>query len=186
MCQISPITREQLSRGADMRQHSGARVEIPRAPTGRAHRQSLRNSWAQRVTGAGLPLCKGSVMPLTTGPQNPSASVMSDKPQCTCPGSCSQCYLVLCFLGSTVFLPRQNLPPAAAGTGLWRTRSRKRRLPELGHSQVVAGSRLWLLLPGVRNPFQSFCGENFFLNKILNPVFPSPCPSPSDISKEEQ
>lgn len=57
MCQVSPITKEQLSRGADMRQHSGARVEIPRAPTGRTHRQSFRNSWTQRVTGAGLPLC---------------------------------------------------------------------------------------------------------------------------------
>lgn len=48
-------------------------------------------------------------MPPITAPQNPLASATSDKPQCTCPGSCSQCYLVLCFLGSTVFLPREKL-----------------------------------------------------------------------------
>lgn len=125
MCQVSPVTREQLSRGADMRQHSGARVEIPRAPTGRAHRQSFRNSWAQRVTGAGLPLCSWKCNAPDHRPPEPSASAMSEKPQCTCPGSCSQRYLVLCFLGSTVFLPRQNLPPAAAGTRRWRTRSRR-------------------------------------------------------------
>lgn len=172
----------------------GPGLRVPVAPTRRAHQQSFRNSWIQRVTGAGLLLCSWKYnAPDHSSPESlglgdiRQASVTSDKPQCTCPGSCSQCYLVLCFLGSTVFLPRENLPPAAAGTRLWRTRSRKSRLPESGHSQVVAGSRLWLLLPGVRNPFQSFCGEkNFFFNKILNPVFPSPFPSPNDISKEEQ
>lgn len=59
----------------------------------------------------------GSTMSLITVTQNPSASATSDKPQCMCPGSCSQRYLVLCFLEGTVFLPRENLPPA----GLWDT-----------------------------------------------------------------
>lgn len=41
--------------------------------------------------------------------------------------------------------------------------------------KVVARSRLWLLLPGVRNPtpFKDFVEKTNFL-KFLNPVFPSP------------
>lgn len=35
----------------------GPGLRVPVAPTRRAHQQSFRNSWIQRVTGAGLLLC---------------------------------------------------------------------------------------------------------------------------------
>lgn len=153
----SPRSREQLSEGADER--PGLRVPV--APTRRAHQQ-FQNFLDPASDRSRAPPRSWKYQAPDHSSQNPSASATPDEPQCTCPGSCSQCYLVLCFLGSSVFLPREN-PPAAAGTRLRRTGAGRVGSLSRGQSQVVAGSRLWLLLPGVRNPFQSFCGEkNFF------------------------
>lgn len=63
------------------------------------------------MTGADVLLCSQECQVPDPSPQSPLASATSDEPACML-GTCSQCYLVLCFLGRAVFLPRENLPPA--------------------------------------------------------------------------
>lgn len=140
----------------------------------------LRNSWIQQVTGAGVLLCSWEHHVPGHSCQNPLTSATSDMPLCMCPGSCSQCYLVL--------LPGKNCPPPKrkpSSSGPLGPLSRGGGVGSLsqGRSQKVMTGRLWLLLPGVRKPtpFKVLWKKQFSL-KFLNSVFPSP----NDTLKEEQ
>lgn len=60
------------------------------------------------MNGADVLFCSQECQVPDPSPQSPLALATSDEPACTS-GTCSQCYLVLCFLGRAVFLPRENL-----------------------------------------------------------------------------
>lgn len=111
---VSPITRGDLSKGADVRLNKWGQSCESHWPqlTRRAHQQNSQkflDPASDRSRHA--PLQLGVSVPGHSCP-DPSASVTSDKPLCT--SGCSQWCLVLCFLERTV-LPRECLPPL----GFW-------------------------------------------------------------------
>lgn len=160
-----------------MRRTNGDRGESltgPNSPGG-----PISSSWkfldlaSDRSTHTLLPL--GASVPGHSCP-DPSVSVTSR------PASMHVSQLFSVLFGS--LLPGKNCPPKrkpssserASGTPSLEDEGGRVGSLSRGHSQkVVAGSTLWLLLPGVRNPtpFKDFVEKTNFL-KFLNPVFPSP------------
>lgn len=132
--------------------------------TRRAHRQSSQkflDPASDRSRHA--PLQLGVSVPGHSCP-DPSASVTSDKPPCTCQVVLSAVW----FFASWKELSSQEnaFLHWVSGTPSLEDEGGQVGSLSWGHTQkVVAGSRLWLLLPRVRNPtpFKVFVENNNFL-----------------------
>lgn len=161
MRQVSPLTREQLSEGAGMRRTVRPGLRVPVAPTRRAHQQFQKFLDPASDRSRAPPL-RLEVQSLTTVPRSPlprrRQTSLSARVQAVVLNAIwfFASWEALSSSQEKIFLP-QLLGPVSGGQGAGRVSSLSQ-----GHSQVVVGSRLWLLLPGVRNPFQSFCGGKSF------------------------